>query len=192
MRIVTTNHFKNEKFSKSSVFFKVVLHMPAHTKATHQHNLAASKAKNKRTTTAAALGCWAEQQAAQLLVKQGWQVLQRNYHSRYGEIDLIANRDTELLMVEVKARSMGSYAMATEVVSRSKQQRLLKTAMVFLQEYPELNDYAIRFDVICFDFTEKIAKTVQQDFAQLRYDRQWIENAFTLNFESFTLASDFW
>ena len=40
------------------------------------------------------------------------------------------------------------------------------------------------FDVMCFDFAEKIAKTVQQDFAQLRYDVDWIENAFTLDFES--------
>lgn len=140
------------------------------------------KSSNSRVTTSAALGRWAENQAAMLLLQQGWQILQRNYHSRYGEIDLIAMRNSELIMLEVKARSLGSYALAVEVVSRAKQQKLIKTAMLFLQAHPQYDQYAVRFDVICFDFTEKIAKTVQHNFAQFGYDVQWIENAFTLDF----------
>jgi len=35
--------------------------------------------------------------------------------------------------------------------------------------------------VICFDFPQKIAKTVQPDFSKLKYDQQWIEHAFTLD-----------
>ena len=38
-----------------------------------------------------------------------------------------------------------------------------------------------RFDVICFDFKQQIAKNLQQDFSQLAYDQQWIENAFTID-----------
>ena len=47
------------------------------------------------------LGAWAEQQAAQLMQNHGFQFLTANYHSRYGELDLILVRDQELVFVEV-------------------------------------------------------------------------------------------
>ena len=53
--------------------------------------------------------------------------------------------------------------------------------MRFLQRYPSYQDFYCRFDVICFDFPQKIAKTVQPDFSKLQYDQQWIEHAFTLD-----------
>lgn len=151
-----------------------------------------STAQNRTASQRAALGHWAEQQAAEWLQQKGWQIVAQNFHSRYGELDVVAVQGQDLVLLEVKARSAGSYAMAQEVVSRQKQHRLIKTSMVFLQQHPQFIDYAVRFDVMCFDFAEKIAKTVQQDFAQLRYDVQWIENAFTLDFESVTLATDLW
>ena len=127
------------------------------------------------------LGQWAEQQALLYLQSQQYQCLQQNYHSRFGEIDLIVKRDMELLFVEVKSRSAGSYASACEVVSLTKQGKIIQTAQLFLQKYPEYNDYDCRFDVICFDFAQQIAKTVQLDFSNLQYDQQWIQNAFTLD-----------
>ncbi len=85
-----------------------------------------------------------------------------------------------MVFVEVKARTQGSYAMANEVLMYSQQRKIIKTAQYFLNKYPHYQQFYCRFDVICFDFHYKIAKTVQQDFSNLRYDRQWIENAFTL------------
>lgn len=145
-----------------------------------------------RAQVAAALGHWAEQQAAQQLLLHGWRIEQRNYHSRYGEIDLIATQGEHLVMLEVKARSLGSLARAHEVVSAQKQQRLIKTSLIFLQQHLQFEHYAVRFDVMCFDFYEKIAKTIQQDFSQYRYDVNWIENAFTLDFDCFRLNQDWW
>src|SRR5690606_40089297 len=69
------------------------------------------------------LGAWAEQQAAQLMQNHGFQFLASNYHSRYGELDLILVRDQELVFVEVKARAQTQYAQAIESVSRAKQDR---------------------------------------------------------------------
>lgn len=148
------------------------------------------KPNSQLKNQSAALGRWAEQCAAELLQQQKWQIMQCNYHSRYGEIDLIACRDDTLLMVEVKARGRSSFAAANEVVSKQKQVKLIKTAMVYLQHQPQFEVFVVRFDVICFDFTDKFAKTVQQDFNKLRYDVAWIENAFTLDFESFNLANE--
>ena len=127
------------------------------------------------------LGQWAEQTALLFLQSQQYQYVNKNYHSRFGEIDLIVKRDNELLFVEVKARSAGSYAEACEVISYSQQRKIIKTAQFFLQRYPNYYNFDCRFDVICFDFPQKLAKTVQPDFSKLQYDQQWIKHAFTLD-----------
>ena len=127
------------------------------------------------------LGQWAEQTALLFLQSQQYQYVNKNYHSRFGEIDLIVKRDNELVFVEVKARSAGSYAEACEVISYSQQRKIIKTAQFFLQRYPTYYNFDCRFDVICFDFPQKLAKTVQPDFSKLQYDQQWIKHAFTLD-----------
>lgn len=127
------------------------------------------------------LGKWVEQTALNLLQKQNYVWVTSNYHSRGGEVDLIVKRGQELVFVEVKARTIGNYGQACEMVTRAKQKKIIKTAMRFLQRYPSYQDFYCRFDVICFDFPQKIAKTVQQDFSNFHYDLQWIENAFTLD-----------
>ena len=127
------------------------------------------------------LGQWAEQTALLFLQSQQNQYVNKNYHSRFGEIDLIVKRDNELVFVEVKARSAGSYAEACEVISYSQQRKIIKTAQFFLQRYPNYYNFDCRFDVICFDFPQKLAKTVQPDFSKLQYDQQWIKHAFTLD-----------
>lgn len=126
------------------------------------------------------LGKWAENQALNILQTHGFKLVARNFHSRVGEIDLIVAKADELIFVEVKARTQGSYAHANEVLLVSQQRKIIKTAQYFLNRYPHYQRFYCRFDVICFDFPHKIAKTVQQDFSKLRYDQQWIENAFTL------------
>ena len=127
------------------------------------------------------LGQWAEQTALLFLQSQQYQYVNKNYHSRFGEIDLIVKRDNELVFVEVKARSAGSYAEACEVISYSQQRKIIKTAQFFLQRYPNYYNFDCRFDVICFVFPQKLAKTVQPDFSKLQYDQQWIKHAFTLD-----------
>ena len=127
------------------------------------------------------LGQWAEQTALLFLQSQQYQYVNKNYHSRFGEIDLIVKRDNELVLVEVKASSAGSYAEACEVISYSQQRKIIKTAQFFLQRYPNYYNFDCRFDVICFDFPQKLAKTVQPDFSKLQYDQQWIKHAFTLD-----------
>ena len=134
----------------------------------------------KTTSQKQALGQWAERTALAFLQSQDFEKVQQNYHSRFGEIDLIVKRQTELVFVEVKARSAGSYASAYEVISLTQQQKIIKTAQLFLQKYPQYEDFSCRFDVICFDFPQQFAKTVQPDFSKLQYHQQWIENAFTL------------
>ncbi len=95
--------------------------------------------KNKST------GAWGEDQAAEYLQKQGYAVLCRNYHSRYGEIDLIAQKDSIIAFVEVKTRSKDALYSAAEAVTPAKQRKIILTALNYLEEYNA--DFQPRFDV---------------------------------------------
>ena len=75
-----------------------------------------------------------EQAVAEELSKRGYRILERNYHSRYGEIDIIAVQDGFLAFVEVKARGPHTKGAPAEAVSASKRKKLVQTALLYLQE----------------------------------------------------------
>lgn len=127
------------------------------------------------------LGQWAERQAQSYLEQHGFGLLSANFYSRFGEIDLIMTRADELIFVEVKARQPTQWGHANEVISRGKQAKIMQTALVFLQQYPQFERYSMRFDVICIDFLQRIAKIPQQSFSPDVYDLAWVENAFTFD-----------
>lgn len=81
-------------------------------------------------------GALGEQYTAEYLEKKGFEIIQRNFHSRYGEIDIIAGDSHYLVFVEVKTRESGSLVGPLEAVTESKQRRVIKTAMIYLRENP--------------------------------------------------------
>jgi len=87
-----------------------------------------------------------EAMAAQYLRKHGYDVIAAGYHSRFGEIDLIARKRKQIVFVEVKLRKNAAFAAAMEAVTLSKQDKLRKTALLWLAENP--GDWNARFDVI--------------------------------------------
>lgn len=91
-------------------------------------------------------GEYGEKLAYAYLKRRGYDVLVKNYHSPYGEIDLIALKDNILCFAEVKLRDESCAYTPGEAVVKSKQEKILKTAAVFLQAHP--CDYQPRFDII--------------------------------------------
>lgn len=85
----------------------------------------------------APLGAAGEAWAAQYLTAHGYEILCRNYHSRYGEVDIIAAKGSFVAFVEVKCRKNGTMLDALEAVSPAKQQKLLLTAQSYLLSHPE-------------------------------------------------------
>lgn len=92
------------------------------------------------------LGAWGEAKAAEYLRKNHYKILANGYHSRFGEIDLIARKGNYLVFVEVKLRKNARFASAREYVDWRKQDKLRVTASVYLEEYP--SNLQPRFDVI--------------------------------------------
>ena len=93
------------------------------------------------------MGAWGEDRAAEYLVRNGYVILKRNFHSRFGEIDIIAEKNNTICFVEVKTRKKSSYVMPGEAVTAGKQRKIILTAEFYLSSYNSEN-IACRFDVI--------------------------------------------
>lgn len=91
-------------------------------------------------------GAWGEKAAAEWLVSRGWHILERNYRTRFGELDIIAENERFLVFFEVKTRRNARFAAACEAVTPAKQARLIAAAEAWLQSAPA--DKQPRFDVI--------------------------------------------
>jgi putative endonuclease len=109
-------------------------------------------------------GALAEQLAAQYLQQQGLKLLQTNYRSRFGEIDLILQEGDTHVFVEVRLRSNAAFGGAAASIDARKQAKLLKTAQFYLSEFKRVPP--CRFDVVLMQSI---------DPNQI----EWIKNAFT-------------
>ena len=93
------------------------------------------------------LGRTGEDRAARFLASQGYRILERNYRTRSGEIDLIALHQGTVAFVEVKTRSNDAFGAPELAVDRRKQQRMIKTALVYIRS-KKLHQVPCRFDVV--------------------------------------------
>ena len=111
-----------------------------------------SQRSKQADITAAKTGQIAEGIAAQYLIEKGLRLLETNFSSRFGEIDIIMQDQQTLVFVEVKYRASSQFGGAIAAISASKQKKIKQTAAFYLQEQ-ELNAYNTdhRFDVITLD-----------------------------------------
>lgn len=92
-------------------------------------------------------GKWGEDLASKYLMKKDYTIIDRNYKTKFGEIDIICRRNEEIIFVEVKMRSNFNYRKALGAISPSKIEKLRKTALIYIQEKFDF-DVAFRFDVV--------------------------------------------
>ena len=90
-------------------------------------------------------GRYGEELAARHLEAQGFLILSRNYRTRYGELDIVAKRCELVVFAEVKLRRNSRFADAGASVGRSKQEKLRKTALLWMMQFGE--PHSARFDV---------------------------------------------
>lgn len=95
------------------------------------------------------LGWDKEEIACEYLEEKGYIILNKNYSVKQGEIDIIAKDGDNIVFVEVKYRKDLSSGHPLEAVTKSKQNKITKTSMFYLNEH-KINVYntPIRYDVI--------------------------------------------
>jgi putative endonuclease len=92
-------------------------------------------------------GAAAERDAAQLLVAAGYQIVERNFRCKAGELDIIARDAGVLVFVEVRSRADDEHGHAAEMIRRRKQRRVVRVARCYLAAAAPAFDEC-RFDVV--------------------------------------------
>jgi putative endonuclease len=90
----------------------------------------------------------AETAACHHLETQGLRLIERNYRSPFGEIDLIMQDGEALVFVEVRQRRSAAYGTPAETVGARKQSKLRATAEHYLQRHPHQSQNPCRFDIV--------------------------------------------
>lgn len=104
-----------------------------------------------------------EKRAEQWLEENGYVILQRNFYCRYGEIDLIAWKESYLVFIEVKYRSNEKKGLPEESVNAKKRKQLEKVAMFYLMKSGLSEDTPCRFDVVAI--LENKIKIIEDAFS---------------------------
>lgn len=94
------------------------------------------------------LGKRAESLATTYLKKKGLKILKRNLRTKLGEIDILAEDDQVIVVVEVKAKSNSRYGGAIEMITRKKQEKLLLLAREMQVRYRR---ESVRIDIVAID-----------------------------------------
>jgi len=111
------------------------------------------------------LGGIGEKLAVNLLRKKGYQILEKNFRSKLGEIDIIAldpsissgQIESTLVFIEVKTRWSKSFGPPEEAVTPRKIRSIIKTGQYYRLLHPQLPE-ALRIDVVAVDLTEGVGK----------------------------------
>ena len=106
--------------------------------------------------------------ACHYLKKQGLKIIDKNFHSRFGEIDIILKDKDTVVFTEVRYRKNKDYGGPLESITPQKQDKIRKTALIYLQK--NNGNMNMRFDVLAI-CGENLEQTSQLEI-------EWIKNAF--------------
>jgi len=106
------------------------------------------------------LGNFGETAAAEHLIRQGYRILDRNYNTTFGEIDLVALKDAEIVFVEVKTRSSQSFGEPYLAVSERKKRKYRQLALSYILKKWD-KEPAYRFDIISIVLNRSTGELIQ-------------------------------
>lgn len=89
--------------------------------------------------------------AVEYLRQKGYEILERNFRSPWGEIDIVAQDKDFLVFVEVRSLSSSYFARPDETITRSKKRKLVKSAQYYFMK-KKLRETFSRFDVVAIDY----------------------------------------
>lgn len=88
-----------------------------------------------------------EERAEKTLKKEGYRIIEKNFRTRFGEIDIIAEDKGCLVFVEVKKRNTPSFGDPFHAINARKRQHLIKSALFYMKSHDSFNR-KVRFDVV--------------------------------------------
>ncbi len=88
-----------------------------------------------------------EKAAELFLRKRGYKIIERNFRTPFGELDLIVRDDNVLIFVEVKTRSSEKFGLPEDAITYKKRLHIVRSAFFYLKKYG-LMDCLYRFDII--------------------------------------------
>lgn len=100
------------------------------------------------------IGQLGEQIATQFLLKKNHRIITTNYHSRYGEIDLISIHNKKLIFIEVKTRISNRFGTPLESITYKKRQRMLKTALHFINNTTQKLPFSWSFHLVAIQLNK--------------------------------------
>jgi putative endonuclease len=119
----------------------------AHNKLTNsQTNNKQQTTNNSKVAEHNELGKKGEELAVEFLLKEGYEILDRNWTFQKAEIDIIAQKENILAVIEVKTRSSSDFGLPQDFVKPKKIQLLIKAVNAYINDR-EI-DFEIRFDII--------------------------------------------
>lgn len=117
--------------------------------------------------TAHSKGQETEDACCEYLKNKGLSLIERNFHCRYGEIDLIMKDDKTIVFIEVRYRKNNDFGGALESITPNKKKKVKTSAETYIQTHSISNDVRIDFVAMTQDPNEPT-----------RYSFDWIKNAF--------------
>ncbi|MCK4798508.1 MAG: YraN family protein [Spirochaetes bacterium] len=113
------------------------------------------------------LGKIGEDIATKYLENNGIQIIERNYYTKYGEIDLIGIENKTIIFIEVKLRKNKNFGLPSEAIDSKKLKRIHNTATNYISEMNFTNNDC-RFDVICLFYSNH----------ENLYKIEWLKNQY--------------
>jgi putative endonuclease len=110
----------------------------------------------RQCPTAYAAGLAAEEAACAALTADGWAIRARRLRTKAGEIDVIAEKEGLLAIIEVKHRP--TLAMAAASLAPRQQARLLRACDIILADHPDWGRHGVRFDVLLVDAASRVRR----------------------------------
>lgn len=89
------------------------------------------------------IGDGGEDLAVAILKDSGYEIIERNFRTRYGEVDIIAKEADTLVFVEVKKKTGSKYGTAAEMINSKKKFKLKNMAESYVQENEYKGEYRI-------------------------------------------------
>ena len=107
-----------------------------------------------------------EELAVSYLRREGYKIIERNYRTMLGEIDIIADHKGCICFVEVRAKNNSAFGLPEETILKKKQLQISKAALAYIKKF-KLEDKSCRFDVVSIsgiDGPDPIIKLIKDAF----------------------------